>query len=315
MNEANPSVPSPARTTGESILDSIEVLAPSLMEELPELLGEMRSVVGELPVARGWHYYMDLCWAARVLDPEPGMRVLDAGGGNGVMQWWLARRGARVLSVDLGGWPYEGKHFDGWCERSRWGEEPSRRALTARDLLPPRRFWSPPEWVEKAKRTRRLIRPSPPRYSGSIVFWQHDLRHLSELETGSIDAIVSISALEHNELGDLQAIVRELERVLKPGGKLAITVGGARNEDWFHDPSKGWCYSEKTLREVFGLDAYETNFARYDEIMEDLLHCGELKEDLPEFYFASGDNGMPWGRWDPQYPAVGVCKTKPQPAP
>jgi SAM-dependent methyltransferase len=305
--------PGYTRTSGESTLDSIEVLAPSLLEEMPELLAEMRSVVRELPVARGWHYYMDFCWAARVLEPTAGMKVLDAGGGNGVMQWWLARHGARVLSVDLEGWPHQGKCFDDWCERRQWGEEPSRTALTARSFLPPRRFWSPSEWAEKVRRTRGLFDRSPPRFQGSIEVWQNDLRNLSQLESDSMDAIVSISALEHNELDDLRAIVRELERVLKPGGKMAITVGGARDEDWFHEPSKGWCYSEKTLSEVFGLDAYESNFARYDEILDDLVHCDELREDLPAFYFESGDNGMPWGRWDPQYQSVGIFKTKPRP--
>ena len=28
--------------------------------------------------------------------------------------------------------------------------------------------------------------------------------------------------------------------------------------------------------------------------------------DLADFYFRSGDNGMPWGNWDPQYMPVGV---------
>ena len=31
---------------------------------------------------------------------------------------------------------------------------------------------------------------------------------------------------------------------------------------------------------------------------------------LAAFYARSGDNGMPWGKWDPQYQPVGVCKVK-----
>ena len=88
--------------------DVIEVLAPNLMDDMPELLGEMKSVVGELRVPRGWHYYMDLCWAARAIAPTKGMQVLDAGAGNGVMQWWLASQGADVLSIDLEGRPHPG---------------------------------------------------------------------------------------------------------------------------------------------------------------------------------------------------------------
>jgi len=41
-----------------------------------------------------------------------------------------------------------------------------------------------------------------------------------------------------------------------------------------------------------------------------LVTCQELRDHLAEFYFLSGDNGMPWGKWDPQYQPVGVCKVK-----
>jgi SAM-dependent methyltransferase len=41
------------------------------------------------------------------------------------------------------------------------------------------------------------------------------------------------------------------------------------------------------------------------------LKQGEgLKEHLASFYFLSGNNGMPWGKWDPQYFPVGVTKWK-----
>jgi ubiquinone/menaquinone biosynthesis C-methylase UbiE len=280
------------------------------MEEMPEPLQEMKSLVQQLDVSRGWHYYMDLCWVARVLDPTPGMRVLDAGAGNGIVQWWLAQRGAHVLSVDLNRRVHPGRPFEQWCAHSKWGDDPSYAGLGFRSFLPPRRFWSPSEWTAKAEQLRQKLYPRAPRFEGSVVFWDHDLRDLSRVESDSMDAIVSISALEHNDLDNLRTIVLELERVLKPGGKMAITVGGARDEDWFHEPSKGWCYTEKSLCEIFGLDAYETNFARYDDILNDLVHCDELADDLPALYFESGENGMPWGRWDPQYHSVGICKTK-----
>ena len=68
----------------------------------------------------------------------------------------------------------------------------------------------------------------------------------------SVDAVVSISSLEHNTLEDLPAIVTELMRVLKPGGRLVATVGASKADDWFHEPSQGWCFTEQTLRSIFG---------------------------------------------------------------
>jgi hypothetical protein len=44
--------------------------------------------------------------------------------------------------------------------------------------------------------------------------------------------------------------------------------------------------------------------------MEKLRACTELRENLASFYFRSGENGMPWGKWDPQYQSVGVLKVK-----
>ena len=291
-------------------MDVIEVLAPSLLNEMPELVAEMQSVIWDLRSDRGWHYYMDFCWTARAISPTPGMKILDAGGGNGTIQWWLASQGADVLSIDLNSRPHPGRRFDHWCRHSSLGDGPGYQSLGLRSFLPPKHFWSKRAWQARFSETRHQLFPAAPRHEGSVVFWDHDLRDLSRLETGSMDAIVSISALEHNDLEALEVVISELERVLKPGGKMAITLGGSREEDWFHEPSKGWCFSEKSLAHYFGLDAYETNFERYDEILEDLITCDFLRQDLPQYYFEGGENGMPWGEWNPAYQSVGVIKTK-----
>jgi hypothetical protein len=44
--------------------------------------------------------------------------------------------------------------------------------------------------------------------------------------------------------------------------------------------------------------------------MENLITNAELKNNLASFYFKSGENGMPWGEWNPEYQPVGVCKVK-----
>ena len=49
----------------------------------------------------------------------------------------------------------------------------------------------------------------------------------------------------------------------------------------------------------------------HDELLNSLKSSTELREKLAQIYFQSGDNGMPWGKWDPQYQPVGVCKVKP----
>ena len=135
---------------------------------------------------------------------------------------------------------------------------------------------------------------------------------MPDIADGSIDGVVSVSALEHNTPEGLRACVAELMRILKPGGKLVATLGAARDRDWFHKPSRGWCYTEEGLRSIFDLPAEcPSNYDRFDQLFTELRTCSELQDNLAEFYFASGDTGMPWGKWDPQYQPVGVVKVKP----
>ncbi len=135
---------------------------------------------------------------------------------------------------------------------------------------------------------------------------------MPDIKTHSLDAIVSISALEHNSPEELRAVVQELMRVLKPGGKLFATLAAVKDQDWFHQPSKCWCYTEATLRDIFKLDSgCPSNYEYYDELFVFLRDCAELRDNLTDVYFKSGDNGMPWGLWVPKYQPVGVVKGKP----
>jgi hypothetical protein len=92
---------------------------------------------------------------------------------------------------------------------------------------------------------------------------------------------------------------------------MIATLGAAKDGDWYHEPSNGWCYSETTLRRIFNISIdIPSNYDQYDRLINDLQNSEELKDNLASFYFHSGDNGMPWGKWDPKYQPVGICKIK-----
>ena len=102
----------PRVTSDESIQpdvpDQIYILPASLLDTHRALVTEFRTLSGQVGVAPGWHYPLDLAWAAHVLTTlgvERG-KILDAGAGIGLMQWWLAAHGAEVFSVDR-----EPRHF------------------------------------------------------------------------------------------------------------------------------------------------------------------------------------------------------------
>ncbi len=286
--------------------EAIELLSVDLLDQNRSLVERLRSLARSLRLEFGWHYLLDLTWIIQRLGAVQGKRIMDAGAGTGVLQWHLAEEGAHVLSVD----------------RASRADLPLRfrrrfrvTALRQQDLEPvSRTLWKS---VHHARGLIRMARDLPTlaglrRSRGSVTIYHQDLRSLADVPSDSLDAVVAVSALEHNDPAELALVVAELLRVLKPGGCLLATLGAARDQDWFHQPSQGWCYTEASLREIFGLSAnIPSNYARYDELFAAVRDCPELRDHLASFYYRSGDNGMPWGIWDPQYQPVGVCKIKP----
>jgi len=287
----------------------IEILSVSLLEQHRPTVRALKRLASSLGLEFGWHYLLDLTWMLSLIGSVKGKRILDAGAGTGIMQWYLAEQGAEVISVDRASRARLPIHF-----RNRY----QVRGLRPQDLIPTsqlmRDSWSDPSRLryEIKPQARNLTAMADPRRaSGRVVVYNQDLHNLADLTDASLDAVVAVSALEHNHPDHLPLVVAELMRVLKPGGVLLGTLGAARDADWLHEPSQGWCYTEASLRRLFNLPAdAPTNYDQYDDLFDSLKRCTELRENLASFYYKSGNNGMPWGQWDPQYMPVGVCKTK-----
>lgn len=294
--------------------DRLEILSLDLLEKHSDLVMSFRQQADALGIQLGWHYDLDLAWIAYELGDPSGMRVLDAGAGTGVLQWWLAERRAHVISVD---------RLDRSDLSCRYRLAYQVKGLRPGDLIPTWRLISH-RLTEKGQdadsRLRGTVRaafttilePLRSRSQGTVTLFQHALENLPDLKDDTFDAVVSVSALEHNQAETLTDVVSELLRVLKPGGLLLATVATGGDQDWFHEPSQGWCYSESTLRQTFGvpLDG-RSNFSEHDILLGKLRSSEVLKSHLAPAYFQSGNNGMPWGVWDPRYQPVGVRRRKP----
>lgn len=300
------------------IQEKIEILPTRLLDENRVIVNDLKSLAHSLSLEFGWHYLLDLTWIIRNLDTIQGKHIMDAGAGTGILQWYLADHGATVLSVDRGSRADLPIRF-----RRRYNVLGLRTASSAQspsqpDLLPTstilaRSLKNPRKAAAAFKDlfTNTGAKSKHNRQSSQIFIYNQDLGNLADIADNTLDAIVAVSALEHNPPEKLPAVVAELMRVLKPGGVLLATLGAARDQDWFHTPSAGWCYTGKTLQNLFGLpDEAPTNYDHYDALFTELVNCAELRDNLASFYFRSGDNGMPWGKWDPQYQSVGVCKVK-----
>ena len=293
--------------------EKIEILPVLLLEEESAHVAELKGLARRLNLEFGWHYLLDLTWILSQLETIANMRIMDAGAGVGLMQWYLAQHGAQVISVDRDSRAHLPARFRQMFQVEGLRDED----LSPLTQIPPRNQQDLTGFLKsagkriKAEGLNILSSKSSSKAQGKVLLYNQDLKQLVDVPDNSLDAVVAVSSLEHNSPDDLKLVVGELMRVLKPGSPLLATLGAAKDEDWFHVPSKGWCYSEGSLRRAFDFSSeVPSNYAEYDPLMTELTNCKSLRENLASFYFRSGENGMPWGVWEPQYQPVGVCKTK-----
>ncbi len=282
---------------------TIEILSTDLLDQHRPLVNDLRCLAKGLGLEFGWHYLLDLTWILAHLGDARGKRIMDAGAGVGVMQWYLAEQGATVYSVDRGSRADLSPRFRGrYRVRGLRSSDLRPAGAVTFDLLRGGRI------REAGRGLLSLVSGAlGGKAPGEVLVYNQNLMALEDIPDATLDAVVAVSALEHNPPEDLPRVVAEMTRVLKPGGMLLATLGAAREADWFHEASRGWCYTADSLRRLFDLPPdTPDNYARYDELFEKLKHCAELRDNLAGFYFKSGDNGMPWGKWEPQYQPVGV---------
>ena len=319
-------------------MDKIEILGLDLFDTLKDQVEMVERVKQTFNMGIGWHYYLDLAWIVNnVRELPPGSLLLDAGAGTGLLQFLLAELGYNVISVD-----FANRQFSKPL-RERYGsvihylndqsitydntytrhlEQTYKVASTGKHT----RGTFPADARAAVNMIERLCRAATQspnlsteilcddvkRYCGRIFVYKSDLRQMTLLPDGLVDAVVSVSALEHNNHEEFGQCMDELLRVTKSQGFIAATVHASLDDDWFHDPSKGWCYSETTLKKFFRLpESVKSNYADKERLFSELKkENNELHKRLASFYFQSGDNGMPWGKWDPKYQPVGVLKIK-----
>jgi SAM-dependent methyltransferase len=289
--------------------EKIELLSVALLDQYRRQVVDLRKLARSLGLEFGWHYLLDITWILGELGPLQGKRILDAGAGTGLLQWYLAQHGAEVISAD---------RLSRAALPLRFRARFRVAGLRGQDLLSPSLALRA-QWDKNLRWQARLSAQARElfgmahlrRASGRVIIYNQDLSNLNDLADNSLDAIVAVSALEHNQPQTLEKVVEELIRVLKPGGKLIASLTAARDQDWWHAPSSGWCYTDASLQRLFQLPSpTRSNYAQFDRLLAELRDCAELRDNLARFYFNSADNGMPLGKWDPQYIPVGVLKIK-----
>jgi SAM-dependent methyltransferase len=325
----------------EGISQKIEILSLRLFDTHKEEMDTISQCQRYFKMNLGWHYCLDLAWMMREIYRLPqGSLILDAGAGSGLLQFILSDLGYNIISADFMKRDFSSTYVGRYGRRVHYldsqqqifdnrytkylksmhhshdpGALSKRIAWLKQKLLP--KYW--PGFIDKKAFPRgetsfqTFINDHIHNKScGNIYVYQCDLKDMALLPDGMVDGIVSVSALEHNDHNDVERCIGEMLRVTKPSGWLLITVSASQSEDWFHAPSRGWCYSEGTLRRIFRLtgDVY-SNFSEKDLLFDEIRKEGNpLHQRLAPVYFSSGDNGMPWGKWRPEYQPVGIVKRK-----
>lgn len=299
---------------------SIELLSPTILYQYPQIFKEIEKLCLSLWKEIGWSYWVDLTWILARFQEQNlprGTTVLDAGGGNGLLQFLLAYQGYNVISVDF-------------SRRKPWllhklifpirvvNDESKSLAHTYIDHLDlvGRSKYKLHGLLNVVVKTRfdvigyfrllvaKILRRLIP---GEIVMVQSDIRNMESIPDDSIDAVVSCSVIEHMEPNNIPEAVREFKRILKSKKVVILTTSASKEKDWFHEASQGWCFTKSTLASFFGRALSENDrFIGYDERLDEYRKADELKKRLASTYFTSGHNGMPWGVWDPKYVPAGL---------
>lgn len=271
----------------------------------------------------GWHYVVDLVWILGIVRNWPARsRVLDVGGGSGPLQYLLAELGFDVTNVDLvparlQPWlkrryratlnesaAYVPTDYVGHLQRQavHWGSVASKLSLRSvgRSLRDAAAGQVASRHYDRWRRSSKVELPV-----GSITLVKGNICSLPEMPSASFDAVVSLSALEHIPIQQIPAALGEIERVLKPGGAMAITTSGTHlTETWLHEPSRGLCFSVADASRIFK-GTFESPLA-LDEVLQAYQENVYLRRNLAGFYFKSAENGMPNGLWSPSYIPIGV---------
>ena len=297
---------------------TFEYLSPSSIRNLPsyDFIDNFLRSTGRTQI--GWHYIIDLAWMHNILNTLPkGSNILDAGGGFGPVQFLLAELGYNVTNVDLffnepsrallnryalelqSDTEYKKTEYYSHLQNLELKNKKSLISSSAdilRDILYLYRHY---KWSKR--NTDNISR-------GKIIWKAANLCDLSDFDDNTFDAVVSLSALEHIPVGQIEIALNEIRRIVKKDAKWAVTTSASCYEEKdYHKPSQCYCFSEEDLAKYF---LCETGIGSREDTLQEYQNDNLLKDNIAKFYITSGDNGMPWGTWDPKYLPIGIKATQ-----
>jgi ubiquinone/menaquinone biosynthesis C-methylase UbiE len=321
------------------IKDKIELLNAELLNDFDKIkiIDHWLSV---LNWPNGWHYDLDIIWILQHIElcrlPK-GAVILDAGAGLGIMQFLLAASGYNVISLDftsrqiplfskgifviknierdLGAYAHEYMSFMNYGLNQKVGLAKRGGLLSlVKKLANMRNFEANVFRLRSGFKQRFNIsyfleKMRDHSAFGKITFLRGTFNDIP-LEAGTVDALVSVSAFEHNTYKDMPESITEFLRVMRKGALAFITTSAAEHEDWYFEPPKAWNFTRETLIRWFQIPETAVSFD-YSNAFQGIAHSNVLRRRISSFYKFSGENGLPYGNLNMmRYLPVGILKTK-----
>ena len=311
--------------------DLIELLDIGLLED-KELLKDIDHWLEVFNWPNGWHYDLDIIWIAKQLENNnilPGATILDAGAGYGMTQFLLAARGYNVISLDFTNRDFPkkakgifdidiiendlGSYKSEYMEYMTYGKSTDvfidTIKSTSKLLLHPikvihrlnNKLKSYIEYHNEKTRNHNKF--------GKIKFLRGTFNNIP-LNDNAVDALISISAFEHNKCNDMPGSINEFNRVIKNEGIMFITTSAARDKDWYQEASKGWNFTKETLSSWFNISNENIDF-NYDVKYHGISNSKKLFDRLDDHYKNKNSSTVPKGDLKKiEYIPVGIIKRK-----
>jgi hypothetical protein len=282
----------------------IQLLDASLLAD-EKTLDELSYWFRVMNKPNGWHYDLDHIWILSELEKaaiKPGATIVDAGAGQGILQYLLASRGYNVISLDfsprtipqrtLGIFSIDGDgltpiHYDhsymrvidyGGGKNSSLWKNVSMARVKKIPLYIGRNIRSRIYWLKE----RFFVNHE--KY-GHITYVRAPF-HETTLGDAIADAVVSVSAIEHADISLFRENIDSLARLLKPGSPMLLTTSAIKDEkSSYNETVAGWCFSRNDIAELLPHCRIEFN---EDACENSLLNSPEFISRIDPYYFQKG---------------------------
>ncbi|MCX5782674.1 MAG: methyltransferase domain-containing protein [Elusimicrobia bacterium] len=324
--------------------DKIEILDTALLENKSKLK-EIDHWLKVFNWPNGWHYDLDIIWVLNNIERlnlPKGSTIIDAGAGIGMTQFILASRGYNVISLDftkrqiprfakgifniesvdtaLGDYQHEYMSFmtHGQSQPNKPKKSAGYYFSKLRKLFYPGLFlrnvhsimYQFMQYVHTHFNVYYALEKQRDHSSfGKITFLRGTFNNIP-LENNAADALVSVSAFEHNTYEDMPGSISEFKRVLKPHAPMFISTSASDNQDWYFNPPKAWNFSKQTLSSWFNIPNEKIAFD-YKKVLENIKNSKILKKRMSPYYKLSVESALPYGNLkEAKYLPVGILKIK-----